>query len=222
MKQSMFKRVLPLAMAALLLFAAGCGKAPVQDKAEEVAPEPVTIGGEADETNTANVDHSSLYSVDGTTEESNGESYASDTANVNTILVEKLGVLTMTSADINKTGDSAGDFSGGQNAALAVLSGGVLTLDESNITSNAKGAFGMFVGGDGSSVTVNGTSVYTSGEESPALALRDGPPFPVKPIQPFNRPKVLCHIGVVPVVLPGRHMRFACLLDGSVRQDGDA
>lgn len=84
------------------------------------------------------------------------------------------GVLTMISADINKTGDSAGDFSGGQNAALAVLSGGVLTLDESNITSNAKGAFGIFVGGDGSSVTVNGTSVYTSGEESPALALRDG------------------------------------------------
>ena len=173
MKQSMFKRVLPFAMAALLLFAAGCGKAPVQDKAEEVAPELVTIGGEADETNTANVDHSSLYSVDGTTEESNGESYASDTANVNTILVEKLGVLTMTSADINKTGDSTGDFSGGQNAAVAVISKGQLTLNQSNITTNGTGAAGMIVSAEGTQLAVNDTSVYTSGESSPALIVRD-------------------------------------------------
>ena len=174
MKQPMLKRILPFAMALLFLFAAGCGKAPAQNKAEETAPDSVMIDGEEEEIDAADVAHSSLYAVDGGTETADNESYASDTANVNTVLVQNAGVLTMISADINKTGDSAGDFSGGQNAALAVLSGGVLTLDESNITSNAKGAFGMFVGGDGSSVTVNGTSVYTSGEESPALALRDG------------------------------------------------
>ena len=170
----MYKRVLPFALAGLLLLAAGCGKAPVQDKAEEIAPEPVVITGEADETSAADVAHSSLYSVDGTAEESGGEAYASDTANVNTVLVENAGVLTMTGTDINKTGDSAGDVSGGQNAALAVLTGGAATLNGSNITTNARGAFGLFVSGEGSAATLSGTSVYTSGESSPALVVLEG------------------------------------------------
>jgi len=173
MKQSVFKRVLPIAMILLLLFAAGCGGSPVKDAAEEAVQEPVVIGTEP-ETDAATVDHSSLYAVNGTTETSDNESYASDTANVNTILVQNEGVLTMTSADINKTGDSAGDFSGGQNAAVGVLTRGQMTLNESNITTNAIGAFAMFVTGEGSALTLSGTSVYTSGDSSPALAVRDG------------------------------------------------
>ena len=145
MKQFKFKRILPFAMALMLLFAVGCAKAPVPEKTEEAAPETVSIGGEAEETNTANVDHSSLYAVDGSTETSDNESYASDTANVNAVQVEKLGVLTMTSADINKSGDSTGDFTGGQNAAVAVISKGQLTLSQSNITTNGTGAAGMIV-----------------------------------------------------------------------------
>ena len=172
MKQSMFKRILPFAMAALLLLAAGCGKAPDQDKAGEAALESVTIG-DANETNTANMDHSSLYAVDGSTETSDNESYASDTANVNAVLVEKLGVLTMTSADINKSGDSTGDFTGGQNAAVAVISKGQLTLNQSNITTNGTGAAGMIVLAEGTQLTVTDTSVYTSGESSPAMIVRD-------------------------------------------------
>jgi len=173
MKQSVFKRVLPIAMILILLFAAGCGKSPAKEAAEEAAQEPVVIGKEP-ETNAATVDHSSLYAVNGTTEASDNESYASDTANVNTILVQNEGVLAMTSADINKTGDSAGDFSGGQNAAVAVLTRGQMTLNESNITTNAVGAFAMFAAGEGSALTLSGTSVYTSGDSSPALAVRDG------------------------------------------------
>ena len=173
MKQSVFKRVLPIAMILILLFAAGCGKSPAKEAAEEAAQEPVVIGTEP-ETDAATVDHSSLYAVNGTTEASDNESYASDTANVNTILVQNEGVLTMTSADINKTGDSAGDFSGGQNAAVAVLTRGQMTLNESNITTNAIGAFAMFAAGEGSALTLSGTSVYTSGDSSPALAVRDG------------------------------------------------
>ena len=173
MKHSVFKRVLPIAMILILLFAAGCGKSSAKEAAEEAAQEPVVIGTEP-ETDAATVDHSSLYAVNGTTEASDNESYASDTANVNTILVQNEGVLTMTSADINKTGDSAGDFSGGQNAAVAVLTRGQMTLNESNITTNAIGAFAMFAAGEGSALTLSGTSVYTSGDSSPALAVRDG------------------------------------------------
>ena len=173
MKQFRFKRILPFAMALLLLFTAGCGKVPAQDKTDEVVPEAVNIGGEAEDTNTADVSHSSLYAVDGTTETSDNESYASDTANVNTVLVEKLGVLTMTSADINKTGDSAGDFSGGQNAAVAVLSKGQMTLNESNITTNGIGAAGLVVSSEGTQLALNNTSVYTSGKSSPVLIVRE-------------------------------------------------
>jgi len=174
MKQSILKRILPVMLVLVLLFAAGCGKSPVKEAAEEVAAqEPVTIGTEP-ETDASTVDHSSLYAVDGTTETSDNESYASDTANVNTVLVQNAGVLAMTSADINKTGDSAGDFSGGQNAAIAVLTRGQMTLNESNITTNAIGAFGMFAAGKDSTLILSGTSVYTSGDSSPALAVRDG------------------------------------------------
>ena len=173
MKRNFFKRMIPITMILLLLFATGCAKAPVQDKAEETAPESVTIGGEADETNTADVDHSSLYSVDGSTETSDNEAYASDAANVNTVLVEKLGVLTMTSADINKTGDSTGDFTGGQNAAVAVISKGQLTLNQSNITTNGTGAVGMIVSAEGTQLAATDISVYTSGESSPTIIVRE-------------------------------------------------
>lgn len=173
MKRSIFKRILPLFVAALMLLALGCSKSPAEGENEDTAPEPVVIGAEP-QADAASVTHSSLYAVNGATEESTGESYASDTANVNTVLVENAGVLTMTSADINKTGDSSGDFSGGQNAAVAVLTKGQMTLNESNITTNALGAFGMLVAGQGSTLTLSGTSVYTSGESSPALVVREG------------------------------------------------
>lgn len=173
MKQSIWKRVVPAAMILLLLLAAGCGSSPAKDAAEEIAQEPVVMEAEP-QADAASVDHSSLYAVDGTTEISDNDSFASDTANVNTVLVQNAGVLAMTSADLNKTGDSSGDFSGGQNAAVAVLTKGQMTLMESNITTNAVGACGLFAAGNGTTLTLSGTSVYTSGDSSPALAVRDG------------------------------------------------
>ncbi len=163
----------PFLIAALMLLALGCGKSPVKNAAEETAQESASVEGDQGEINTADVVHSSLYSVDGTTEESSGEAYASDTANTNTVLVERMGILTMTSADINKTGDSSGDYSGGQNAAVAVISKGQLTLNQSNITTNGIGAVGMIVAGEGTQLEVNDTSVYTSGESSPVLIVRE-------------------------------------------------
>lgn len=164
--------MLPFAVALALLFASGCGNSPVKDAVEETTQEPVTISAE-EQADATVVDHSSLYAVDGTTESSDGESYASDTADVNAVLVQNAGILTMTSADINKTGDSAGDFSGGQNAAVAVISKGQLTLNQSNITTNGNGAVGMFVSGEGTQMEVNDTSAYTSGESSPAIIMRE-------------------------------------------------
>lgn len=172
MMKKMFHRILPLFAAFVLFFAVGCGNSPVKDAVEEIEEEPVTISAE-EQADATGVDHSSLYAVDGTTESSEGESYASDTADVNAVLVQNAGMLTMTSADINKTGDSAGDFSGGQNAAVAVISKGQMTLNQSNITTNGKGAAGMVVSGEGTQLEANDTSAYTSGETSPAIIIRE-------------------------------------------------
>ena len=172
MKQSILKRVLPVAMVFLLLFAAGCGNSPVKDAAEDTAQEPVVIGTEPQAESTA-ADHSSLYTVDSTTETSDNESYASDTADVNAILVERMGILTMTSADINKSGDATGDYTAGSNAAVAVISKGQLTLNQSNITTNGLGAVGLAVSGEGTQLAATDTSVYASGASSPAILVRD-------------------------------------------------
>ncbi len=170
MKASFLKKTLPLAVALLML--AGCGRAPAREAEEGAAQEPVVIGEPA-ALDAAGTAHSSLFSVDSETRESSGETYASDTANVNVVLVENAGVLTMTSVDINKTGDSAGDFSGGQNAAAAVLTKGQMTLNGSNITTNATGAPGIFVAGEGTQLALNDTSVYTSSESSPVIIVRE-------------------------------------------------
>ena len=174
MKPSMFKRVLPVAMALLLLFAAGCGKSPVPQKATDADEVPMTSGGNTvPQSGSPATSHSSLYTVDGATTESNNETYASDTANVNAVLVEKLGILTMTSTDIDKTADVSGDYTSGMNAAVAVISKGQLTLNTSTVTTNAKGAVGLAVSSEGTQMAVNDTSVYTSGESSPAILARE-------------------------------------------------
>ena len=174
MKPSFFKRVLPIAMALLLLFAAGCGKSPVQQKATDAEAVPVTSGGDAvPQSGTPASSNSSLYTVDGETMESSNDTYASNTANVNAVLVEKLGILTMTGTDIDKTADVSGDYTSGINAAVAVISKGQLTLNTCNVTTNAKGAVGLAVSAEGTQMSINDSSVYTSGESSPAILVRE-------------------------------------------------
>jgi len=178
MNSPVIKHALALVAAAALLFTLGCGQAAAEEKtAEDTSPEIVAVDGDASDTATtdgvANVDYAGIYHVDATTDESESGSYASSTANENTVLVERMGVLTMSSADINKTGDVEGEFSTGINAAVAVLSKGQMTLDESNITTNGTGAAGLVVSGEGTQLALNGSSVYTSGKSSPVIILRD-------------------------------------------------
>lgn len=178
MNSPVIKRALALVAAAALLFTLGCGQAAAEEKtSEDTSPEIVAVDGDASDTATTdgevNVDYAGIYHVDATTDESESGSYASSTANENTVLVERMGVLTMSSADINKTGDVEGEFSTGVNAAVAVLSKGQMTLDESNITTNGTGAAGLVVLGEGTQLALNGSSVYTSGKSSPVIILRD-------------------------------------------------
>lgn len=174
MKPSIFKRVLPVVLVLLLLFAAGCGKSPVPQKATDSDETEVTSGGNTvPQSGTSASSNSSLYTVDGTTEETSGETYSSDTANANAILVEKLGILTMTGTDIDKTADVSGDYTSGINAAVAVISKGQLTMNTSTVTTNAKGAVGLAVSAEGTQMSINDSSIYTSGESSPAILVRE-------------------------------------------------
>lgn len=174
-----FKRALAVVAASVLLLTFGCGQAAAEGKtASEETPEVIALDGDSsgeaatEETGTG-VAYTGIYHVDQTTDESTSGSYASNTANENTVLVESMGELTMNSADINKTGDVEGDFSTGINAAVAVRSKGQMTLNESNITTNGTGAVGLAVLGEGTQLALNNTSVYTSGSSSPVIIVRD-------------------------------------------------
>ena len=178
MDQSIFKRIFALTAALLMLAALGCGSAAAEARQSATAtPEVVAFGGDVlaeSSGSTESADHTGIYNVDETTDEASSGSYASSTPNENTVLVQNAGVLSMTSADLNKTGDAENAFSSGTNAAVAVVSKGQMTLSGSNVTSNALGGFGLFAAGDGSTLTIDNTFVYTSGESSPALVANDG------------------------------------------------
>jgi len=176
MDQSNWKRAFALVIALLLIAAFGCGKSAVDaQKTAQSSPEVIAMdSGDSATAGNGPVEHSGVYLLDGTTEESASGSYASSTENENAILVQTAGQLKMTSADINKTGDAQDDFATGVNSAVAVLSKGQMTLSDSNITTSALGAFGCYVSGAGSNLTINGSYVYTSRDSSPALDVSDG------------------------------------------------
>jgi len=178
MNRSFWKRAATFAVALLMIAAFGCGKSAVEAAKNATAePETIYIGEDAAAGGYGNnevAEHTGVYSVDGTTEEITSGAYASSAPYENTVVVQNAGQLKMTSADINKTGDAKNDFSSGINAAVAVLSKGQMTLSDSNITANGFGAFGCYVSGAESSLTMNGSYVYTSGTASPALTVHDG------------------------------------------------
>ena len=178
MGQSIFKRALALGFALLMIVALGCKNAAAEaDQGATATPEVVAFGGDVlaeSSGNAESADHTGIYNVDETTDEASSGSYASSTPNENTVLVQNAGVLSMTSADLNKTGDAENDFSSGVNAAIAVVTKGQMTLSDSNVTASALGAFGCYVSGSGSNLTMSGSYIYTSGDSSPALVAHDG------------------------------------------------
>lgn len=176
MDASKFKRIFSLIAAIVLIVAFGCGKAALDDKAIVAASPEVIVAdpGSVEDSDSGNSGYTGVYNVDETTDESASGSYASSEADTNAVLVQNAGVLTMTSADINKTGDAEDDFSAGQNAAIVIVSMGQMSLLSSNVTTNARGGFGLYAAGTGSVLTANESYVYTSGESSPALVVHDG------------------------------------------------
>ena len=101
----------------------------------------------------------------------------STTADENTILVNTTDDVTITNSTVTKTGDSdGGDTCNfyGQNAAVLVEGGSTTTLTNLTVTSDAKGANGIFSyggnggqnggDGDGTKVIIKDTTITTTGD----------------------------------------------------------
>lgn len=108
-----------------------------------------------------------------------GYAVNSTTADENTILVNTTDDVTITNSTVTKTGDSDGGDNCnfyGQNAAVLVEGGSTTTLTNLNVTSDAKGANGIFSyggnggqnggDGDGTKVIIKDTIITTTGDGS--------------------------------------------------------
>ena len=106
-----------------------------------------------------------------------GYAVNSTTADENTILVNTTDDVTITNSTVTKTGDSDGGDNCnfyGQNAAVLVEGGSTTTLTNLIVTSDAKGANGIFSyggnggqnggDGDGTKVIIKDTSITTTGD----------------------------------------------------------
>ena len=106
-----------------------------------------------------------------------GYTVNSTTADENTILVNTTDDVTITNSTVTKTGDSDGGDNCnfyGQNAAVLVEGGSTTTLTNLTVTSDAKGANGIFSyggnggqnggDGDGTKVIIKDTTITTTGD----------------------------------------------------------
>lgn len=116
-----------------------------------------------------------------------GYAVNSTTADENTILVNTTDDVTITNSTVDKTGDSDGGDNCnfyGQNAAVLVEGGSTTTLTNLNVTSDAKGANGIFSyggnggqnggDGDGTKVIIKDTSITTTGDGAGGIMTTGG------------------------------------------------
>jgi hypothetical protein len=106
------------------------------------------------------------YYQNGGTASLSSQAYSSSTPDTSTVRVIGAGNLTLSSSTITKTGDcvlvvdSSSKY--GRNAGVLVKAGSKITFTNVTITTNGKGANGIFATGTGSSVTMTGGSITCS------------------------------------------------------------
>ena len=102
---------------------------------------------------------------------------SSSKADKNVILVKDGGNFSMLKINVNKSGDTS-DLDNanlyGLNAAFLVLNSSTSTMYESTITTNGKGAYGLFAYGDNSKIVIAESTITTKGSNSGLLATNSG------------------------------------------------
>ena len=119
--------------------------------------------------------------------ETDGETYASETADENAVLINTADSVTLTDAAVTKTGDSDGGDSCsfyGVNAAVLAMGGADVTISGGSVTTDANGANGVFsyggnggqngAEGDGTSVTISDTVITTTGDNAGGIMTTGG------------------------------------------------
>ena len=118
------------------------------------------------------VELSGVYTVDGKEEMSDGETYNSEAADENAVLVKNGGFLELTNAVLNKSGgSSSADESNfyAVNAVLAAAGGSTATVSDITLTSDSEGSNAIFATGEDSKITANNIKIHTKGNSSRGL-----------------------------------------------------
>ena len=134
----------------------------------------------------ASVEYSAAASITENTEESNG-SYSSSTADENALSVSGDIEVTLDGVTADKTGDSdGGDTTSfyGTNSAIIAKDGATLNISNAEITTDAKGANGVFSYGgsattnnsssDGTTVNISDSVITTSKDNSGGIMTTGG------------------------------------------------
>ena len=134
----------------------------------------------------ASIDYSAATEITSAAEQS-GQTYKSSTSDESALLISTSDAVTIENATVTKTGDSDGGDSCnfyGLNAAVLVKDGAAAEIIGGTVNSDANGANGIFcyggnggrngAGGDGTSVTIRGTKIVTTGDGSGGIMTTGG------------------------------------------------
>lgn len=139
---------------------------------ESTTDKPGEPGGGADTVNTG----TGATTITENKDDSN-TTYVSEQEDENALRADGSINYTATNLTIEKSGDTSNSESSdfyGLNAGFLALNGATTTISDSTITTNAKGANGIFAYGEGSSVKVSNTSISTSADNSGGIDVTGG------------------------------------------------
>lgn len=105
------------------------------------------------------------------------EEYSSVDGDISIIKTEESGDLTLTGATISKYGDTSSlrnSDAYGQNSAILATDGSSISIEGTNVTTSGKGSSGVVSYNNGTQINVSDTQISTDGERSRGLLATGG------------------------------------------------
>lgn len=121
---------------------------------------------------TGSTELTAAYTVDGKKQTSTDKDYESAEENVNSVLVKNKGNLTFSGGTLAKSGDTTSDDESnfyGLNAIFAVTEGSTATIDGTTLSSSGNGSNAIFATGKGAKITAKNFKIYTTGNSARGL-----------------------------------------------------
>ena len=130
------------------------------------------MGEAMNHSTTGSIALTGVYTADGEDLSSEDQTYASENANENTVLVTNGGNLTLSGAKLAKTGDTTSEDESNfyaVNAVAAVTADSTITISNTEINSDAEGANAIFATGSNAVVKADDITIHTTGNSSRGL-----------------------------------------------------